>query len=514
MEKEIIHLTYDKKGDNKLLKYSFFFHYIFNSINSLKKFLDNPSSFYDINKEVEEIENEIYYYDEDIDINENINSIKERYNNILNGNYEFENLYFSRDPINSKEFKDIVELLKDKVKVLYLYNFSLQQITELINVVKFNDDVRFVTKYNYKDSCSKDELLDVVNFLNNIVSYVKRYDLSPLEISIFVYDLIRERKYDEVYNEREKFKNVDPFDDLSEAFSESRSISKIINSDKIVCAGFANLYSAILELLGIKSETVKYYPNGEKKAGHMSNIIYLKDEKYNIDGIFECDPTFDRIYDKDRNYDYKKTLNKYYHFANPVFGAFAIKKINDLTSNSSILSIINSGMKRIEKLLDLDVPYSILCNDLEVLTSKIEVIKNKMNCKKYNELYNYVVGLKDKISLSESYEKNEILKLLKEISKKIFWSIIPDDDFSYALYKVKLIEHSIDKDKYPLTGEVIKKSVDSRLIISDEIKKLYKDYIKRIEKDDELDIARTELISVFHKISNDNVDENPFIIKK
>ncbi len=111
----------------------------------------------------------------------------------------------------------------------------------------------------------------------------------------------------------------------------SRSVYDITNQDgeiKIVCAGYVNLLIELLERMGIK--TALYWPvriqNDSLYYDHARLIIYLKDEKYGIDGIYMSDPTWDSKWDNNLP---KNTYN-YFLLSRP-----EIKKIDEARGISS-----------------------------------------------------------------------------------------------------------------------------------------------------------------------------------
>lgn len=89
--------------------------------------------------------------------------------------------------------------------------------------------------------------------------------------------------------------------DITEHFSQSRSIYGVLNSDKIVCVGYASLLRAIIERNGDKN--IKLYANsvacsddGKHITGYHSNlVVYIQDPKYGIDGYYYLDPTWDSV---------------------------------------------------------------------------------------------------------------------------------------------------------------------------------------------------------------------------
>jgi len=82
-------------------------------------------------------------------------------------------------------------------------------------------------------------------------------------------------------------------------YSESRSVYSVLNSEKIVCVGFAEILKALIQEIG--DENIKIYSNtvdcaeeGDNTYGkHRNVIVYIKDDKYKIDGYYYLDPTWD-----------------------------------------------------------------------------------------------------------------------------------------------------------------------------------------------------------------------------
>ena len=72
-------------------------------------------------------------------------------------------------------------------------------------------------------SISVKELKLTFDKVNSIVDEVKSYNFSPLEQIIYIYDLIRDRKY-----KKEK---------SDEGYDKSRDLSKVLFGEEIVCLG-------------------------------------------------------------------------------------------------------------------------------------------------------------------------------------------------------------------------------------------------------------------------------------
>ena len=127
-------------------------------------------------------------------------------------------------------------------------------------------------------------------------------NLSPIEQIMFAYDLIKSFEYQE-NNER---------------LSSSRTIHSIIKEGKIVCAGYASFLSQLLKELGIESydvSTLVPRPNIEGKIvkhGHARNVINVQDNKYDINGYYAFDSTWDsahnivKIVDENGNEEFRR----------------------------------------------------------------------------------------------------------------------------------------------------------------------------------------------------------------
>lgn len=177
-----------------------------------------------------------------------------------------------------------IELTNKKIvieKVSYKENDyeAIKKLSKYKNInVKADHDIGCISIEQY---------LEVYEKINLIKKGIKKYNLSPIEQLMYTYDIVRDR----VYVEENDY----------ESSQVSRSLSSILTGDKIVCAGFANIFDEIAKQLGFKS-MVYTLQFGEEY--HARNMVYVKDEKYNINGIYFFDPTWDC---KKENNDYLKS---------------------------------------------------------------------------------------------------------------------------------------------------------------------------------------------------------------
>ena len=132
---------------------------------------------------------------------------------------------------------------------------------------------------------SMDEVENANQKIQKTIDEINSANLSPLEQLVKAFKTVSNRKYTEAESD--------------ESFLLSRSLFGIMNTDRIVCVGYSNWLMEIvsgLENPNIVCEKISTVVNGENSStGHASNIIYIKDEKYGIDGMFYADACFSSI---------------------------------------------------------------------------------------------------------------------------------------------------------------------------------------------------------------------------
>ena len=119
--------------------------------------------------------------------------------------------------------------------------------------------------------------------LDDIADKIKKLDLSPAEQLLMAYFEVTGIPYQE--ESEDENKNI------------SRAIYSILNSDKIVCVGYVELLKEIMAR--VNKDNVVMFENclmlneNGTDYSHMTAIVYLKDEKYNLNGYYYIDPTSD-----------------------------------------------------------------------------------------------------------------------------------------------------------------------------------------------------------------------------
>ncbi len=168
--------------------------------------------------------------------------------------------------------------IKSKKIILTSDEVSVNEAIELANqYAEYKNQLVFKLKGN-KEYVSYEDVLKMNEILEHYVQAIKSCSLtSQLELIMLSYDIDRKIVYgsfDETQSEE-----IDTFD-------------KIYNTNSVQL-NFALLFSEILNYLGINSKIVKQSSeiNRNKKLSRVS--IYIKDDKYNVDGIYFFDPFLD-----------------------------------------------------------------------------------------------------------------------------------------------------------------------------------------------------------------------------
>lgn len=381
-------------------------------------------------------------------------------------NYMFEELekdttiYIS--PYDSKivDYLNHNEELQNK-KIVFLGKYSVSDndnLQDFLKKFKKYEDRVYVDLEGNEEPVLLVTACRTTEKINEMAEHIKKLDLSPMEQVMYAYDMVRSRIY------KKEGKKQNP--------STSRDLSKVLFGDRIVCAGYSQVFMAIIKKLGMNSNYIDMMPTKEKNNGngHERNIVYINDPKYGIDGVYYFDTTWDRKrepYDKDYLYKYR------------FFG------LNQREEDASEL------ISKHEK--------SFTYKDLD-----IEKIKENL------KIYFNAHGV-EKLLLSVDQDK------LNKLSKKFYnKKLLPIGMYNYnersQKYVLTKIENMITKFNSPL----IDKNVMERLILN----------VKKIEykNDQELcpyDISNAKFYSTnkgchylitpefidFHKEEIENIDE-------
>lgn len=192
----------------------------------------------------------------------NINNLK-KLENILNSisNYDFcsVDVIFETDDYN-------VDM--EKLKLVNNYQQKLKA-----NLFFYDEDEQWPFY----------QVVHAHNIINQVATDIKELNLSPIEQLLYAYLFVTQFEYKIEANDQ--------------TAGLSRSLYGVLNSDKIVCAGYCNLLKAIIQ--NLDTNNIKLFYNLEsfvmpdEVSMHATLISYIRDNKYNVDGYYYLDPTND-----------------------------------------------------------------------------------------------------------------------------------------------------------------------------------------------------------------------------
>jgi len=154
---------------------------------------------------------------------------------------------------------------------------------------KFNKELLLFSnidylEYGFRQTLRANRKLGVIaNKIRNATNDGK--ELSPFEKFMLAYEFVT----DFVYNEGG-----------DTAHLQTSHWVPVLDGDKIICGGYASLLEELCRRIFPEKEVIVmpqflkvFDTKGNYSNGHANNLVLIKDEKYNIDGLFYCDACWD-----------------------------------------------------------------------------------------------------------------------------------------------------------------------------------------------------------------------------
>lgn len=362
-----------------------------------------------------------------------LNNIKEKisYGNIclING-YSYNELkklddIFLYKSLTNKQITYLNLLKKDAI-ISFCYN-DYDNIFKCIKFLLYNDyediNVDITNKEEFNNYIFNNDISECLNdvvTLNNIK--LKKY----IEYEETLYNMIKPtinlsnyEKFIYVYNIVKMFKD---YKECDSDRRQSRDLYKILDNEYMVCVGYAELFSDLLNKININNCCISLnvdtsYMNEKEdelnfdddkivdKSGHRRVFVYLKDDKYKIDGYYLSDPTWDNKLNKDC-YNHMLFTNRKndYSVDYQWFDKFMLFNIKSLCEFNRYFDFIKDRFNK---------------NSISLLNYIIKIIK-KLEPDYFNELENKYNIFDEFYDISEAkmnYKK--LLELKKEIAKHI-----------------------------------------------------------------------------------------------
>ena len=161
--------------------------------------------------------------------------------------------------------------LNEYIKEKHSKSLSFPLSTAILNPSKTSEiwSVEKVLNANIK-------MEDWANQINS--ARINGRELSPFEKYIYAYRIISRFAYND--------------ENRGESFEISRQIVGVLNSNRIVCVGYADLLSQLCERIGIECYQQDVACDG-RLIDHCNCCVKINDDKYNIHGIYYADPCWD-----------------------------------------------------------------------------------------------------------------------------------------------------------------------------------------------------------------------------
>ena len=313
----------------------------------------------------------------------------------------------------------------DKQKILadeFIDITDKERLKELENKYeKIRDRVRFSMEGN-ADYISFEDCYKTIDIIDKITDEIKKLNLSPMETAMYVYDLVRNRVYTS--------------EDENESKLSSRDLTSVLLGDKIVCVGYTKIFNTIMKNLGFDGVVeVRIMEKGNEKSGHMRSAIYIKDSKYNIDGIYFFDPTWDSKYCEDDNEyvdSYKYFAKTYNYMEEDLENSFyEYREMSSLLTKEEMDDIFKSIIKGW---------------NMEVIQYhwKLRFLFSFLPAEEFNKYYSMV----SELHRYSDEEKRDFMEKIVEIYNH-FVPEIPGEVMLDVLRNVRKIEYYQNPDLYP-----------------------------------------------------------------
>lgn len=160
------------------------------------------------------------------------------------------------------------------------YNVTEDELTTLQALMqKYNFDI--VDTNWFGGTWSAVNYLKAEIKLDKVASVIKNNNLSQFESFICAYHFASNRKYS--------------FAPKGSPFQMCRSYVDVLNYDYCVCVGYATVLKRLCDKMNIECAVQGCLAKDKsgKIVNHANNLVYIKDDKYHIDGLFYSDSRMD-----------------------------------------------------------------------------------------------------------------------------------------------------------------------------------------------------------------------------
>lgn len=375
--------------------------------------------------------------------------------------------------VEKERNEKVIKKYLDQIHHFLEKNKRLSENSVLIGVGTYNYDdesIKYVEQFknyekaffvmsNLNDLFTADTILKQINIVSSIEKEIKKHPgLSPLEQSMYAYDLLRTNMAKTLENNTEEEKEFNKF------------------ADKFMEPSFfyAPLYTEILRRLNIASLTgTGYFNNFETRKYTIAHII---DRKYDIEGVYYFDPAINskiamenslEIYDSEEDNSILSTLKNYSGFA---------KTKEDIEFYGYLdLDFVFSDFDH--GYIDLleNIENGIITEDLNLLTIKlnnISVFLDKTNIICDTNIF---------------YDREAVSNIKVDVERydRLFDNEIDGNKFLEILFNVRRVEYLHNSDIFRLSTEELKDILYNSNVS-------FKDTVIELDVEDALALSKEE----------------------
>ena len=228
----------------------------------------------------------IYLNSQDID-KKLLNSLA-KYNNqtifTIRNNTESDDIYIKKICLLIKTLKKKHKKIELFIKLNSLFSFKNSDLLNIIDKYPYVMLQFLGFTFTYAEFVKF--YYNITKFLKQIEIVKDKYNLTPFEIFLLVYDKVC------------NFKEYNSYPTNYPAYKHG-NLKYLFNSKYTVCCDYSILLVAALSYFGIEAKEFLLYLDSYKEEEMVSEvharvILKLKDDKYNINGIYVSDPTWDK----------------------------------------------------------------------------------------------------------------------------------------------------------------------------------------------------------------------------
>ena len=291
------------------------------------------------------------------------------------------------DEVYLNKLCKLVKTLKRNHKKIELFiNIrSLNNIKELLNLF---DTYPYVMIHYLRFTFTYAEFIkfyyNLSKFLNSIDILKDNYKLSPLEVFLLVYDKVC------------NFKEYKSYPDKYPVYKQG-NLKYLFNSKYMVCSDYSILLVAALSYFGIDARDflliLEHYEEDKlKEEIHARVLLKLKDDKYNINGIYISDPTWDKksVFTHSLMTHRRTTLEEDLERLNIYDFLFDVKSFEELNNKINFLLNKDCDIKYIYNCF-IKIIYYIDYNFYLEMKKKYPSSNNLLFNNFINDIGNYVI---------------------------------------------------------------------------------------------------------------------------